>query len=103
MVVADPPEDMQCLWEGFSTQYGQTNMMMPGQKMRLKTCIAIVEQCPETGVYVGVVPGFPDIDVQAETLDELYHDLHEVIDMLLEDTSSVFKCKLFSLQTCIVA
>jgi predicted RNase H-like HicB family nuclease len=69
----------------------------------MKTCIAIVEQCPETGLYVGVVPGFPGIDVQAETLDELYQDLHDVIDMLLEDTPIPFRRNLVGVQTCIVA
>lgn len=69
----------------------------------MKTCIAIVEKCPETGLYVGCVPGFPDVDIQAETLDELYHDLHEVIAMLLEDTHYTFQRKLMAAQNVIVA
>ncbi len=50
-----------------------------------KTLIAIVEQCPTTGLYVGYMPTFPGADIQADTLDELYHNLHEVVDMILED------------------
>ena len=46
---------------------------------------AIVEKCPDTGLYVGYVPNFPGAHSQAETLDELYKNLHEVIEMLLED------------------
>lgn len=46
---------------------------------------AIVEQCPDTGLYVGFVPGFPGAHTQAETLDELNRNLKEVIEMLLED------------------
>jgi predicted RNase H-like HicB family nuclease len=51
----------------------------------MRTYVAIVERCPETGLYVGYVPGFPGAHTQAETLDELQHNLREVIEMLLED------------------
>ena len=46
---------------------------------------AIVERCPETGLYVGYVPGFPGAHSQAEGLDELNANLKEVIELLLED------------------
>ncbi len=46
---------------------------------------AIIEKCPDTGYYVGYVPNFPGAHTQAETLDELYQNLQEVIEMLLED------------------
>ena len=51
----------------------------------MKTYTAVVEQCPETGLYVGYVPGFPGAHSQGETLDELHRHLAEVIAMLLED------------------
>jgi predicted RNase H-like HicB family nuclease len=51
--------------------------------MRIFT--AVVEKCPDTGLYVGYVPGFPGAHTQAETLDELQGNLREVIEMLLED------------------
>lgn len=51
----------------------------------MRTYVAVVERCPETGLYVGYVPGFPGAHTQAETLDELQHNLREVIQMLLED------------------
>ncbi len=51
----------------------------------MRNYIAVVEQCPETGLYVGYVPGFAGAHTQAETLDELPHNLREVIEMLLED------------------
>ncbi len=69
----------------------------------MKTFIAIVEQCPETGLYIGNVPSFPDADLQAETLDELYHDLREFFEMLIEDNSSVFKDRFVATQTVMVA
>jgi predicted RNase H-like HicB family nuclease len=46
---------------------------------------AVIERCPDTGLYVGYVPGFPGAHSQGETLDELNRNLREVIEMLLED------------------
>jgi predicted RNase H-like HicB family nuclease len=46
---------------------------------------AVVEKCTETGLFVGYVPGFPGAHSQGETLDELNENLHEVVEMLLED------------------
>jgi predicted RNase H-like HicB family nuclease len=46
---------------------------------------AVIERCPETGLFVGYVPGFPGAHSQAESLDELNRNLQEVIQMLLED------------------
>ena len=54
--------------------------------MRLFT--DVIERCPETGLYVGYVPGFPGFPgahSQGSTLDELHENLREVISMLLED------------------
>jgi predicted RNase H-like HicB family nuclease len=51
----------------------------------MRNYTAIVEKCPDTGLYVGYVPGFPGAHTQAETLDELRENLREVIEMLLED------------------
>ena len=53
----------------------------------METYTAIVEKCPDTGLYVGYVPGFPGAHSQAEILDELNDNLKEVIEMLLEDGS----------------
>jgi len=50
----------------------------------MKTFTAIVEQCIQTGLYVGFVPGFSGAHTQAETLDELNQNLKEVIEMLEE-------------------
>ena len=51
----------------------------------MRTFTAIVEKCPDTGLYVGYVPGFPGAHSQADTLDELQENLKEVIGMLVED------------------
>lgn len=46
---------------------------------------AVVERDPETGLYVGYIPGFPGAHSQADTLGELNTNLREVVEMLLED------------------
>lgn len=46
---------------------------------------AVVERCPDTNLYVGYVPGFPGAHAQAETMDKLSKELHDVIEMLLMD------------------
>ena len=51
----------------------------------MKEYTAVVEKCPDTGLYVGYVPGFPGAHTQADSLDELNENLREVIEMLLED------------------
>lgn len=53
----------------------------------MKTYTAIVEKSPETGLYVGYVPGFAGAHSQGETLDELNANLREVIEMLFEERS----------------
>jgi predicted RNase H-like HicB family nuclease len=51
----------------------------------VKNYTAIVERDSDTGSLVGYVPGFPGAHSQAESLDELWENLREVIAMLLED------------------
>jgi len=51
----------------------------------MRAFTAVIERCPDTGLYVGYVPGFPGAHSQGETLDELQQNLAEVIGMLLED------------------
>lgn len=63
---------------------------------------AVVEKCPDTGLYVGYVPNFPGAHTQGETLDELYHNLHEVIEMLLEDGEPLVETEFVGTQTIMV-
>jgi len=51
----------------------------------MRAFTAVIERCPDTGLYVGYVPGFAGAHSQAESLDELQKNLGEVIEMLLED------------------
>jgi len=51
----------------------------------MRTFIAVVERDPDTGLFVGHVPGWPGAHGQGESLDELQRNLQEVVTMLLED------------------
>ncbi|MBM3882184.1 MAG: type II toxin-antitoxin system HicB family antitoxin [Verrucomicrobia bacterium] len=69
----------------------------------MKTFTAVVERDPVTGLLVGYVPGFPGAHSQAETLDELYANLHEVIAMLLEDGEPRLEAEFVGTQNVAVA
>ncbi len=69
----------------------------------MKTYTAIIEKCPDTGLYVGYVPGFPGAHSQAKTLDELNDNLKEVIEMLLEDGSPELEGEFIGTQNVVVA
>lgn len=51
----------------------------------MRTFTAVVEKDQDTGMYVGYIPGFKGAHSQADTLDEFQKNLHEVVEMLLED------------------
>ena len=55
----------------------------------MTTYTIVIERCPETGFYVGSVPGFPGAHSQGESLEELRENMREVIAMLLEDGEPV--------------
>jgi predicted RNase H-like HicB family nuclease len=69
----------------------------------MKTYTAIVERCPDTGLYIGFVPGFSGAHSQAESLDELQQNLKEVIEMLLEDGTPVLESEFIGIQNIAVA
>ena len=57
----------------------------------MRTFDVVVERDPDTGLYVGYVPGWPGAHTQATNLDELQLNLQEVIEMLLEDGEPKFE------------
>lgn len=65
----------------------------------MRTYTAVVERCPDTGLFVGYVPGFPGAHSQAETLDELNKNLQQVLEMLLEDGEPQLETQFVGTQT----
>jgi predicted RNase H-like HicB family nuclease len=68
----------------------------------LKNFTAVIERCPETGLYVGYIPGFPGAHSQGKTLDELNANLREVIEMLLEDGEPTLEAEFIGIQNVMV-
>jgi predicted RNase H-like HicB family nuclease len=68
----------------------------------MKVFTAVIERCPDTGLYVGYIPGFPGAHSQAETLDELNANLREVIEMLLEDGEPKLEAEFVGTQSVVV-
>jgi len=64
----------------------------------VKNYTAVVEKDPDTGLYVGYIPGFPGAHSQAQTLDDLHRNLVEVVEMLLEDGDPVLEGEFVGIQ-----
>lgn len=69
----------------------------------MRTFTAVVERDPDTGLYVGYIPGWPGAHSQGATEDELRANLQEVIKMLLEDGEPVLQSEFVGTQTVRVA
>ena len=69
----------------------------------MRTFNVIVERDPETGLFVGSVPGWPGAHSQGATLDELDQNIREVVGMLLEDGDPELESEFVGLQTIRVA
>jgi predicted RNase H-like HicB family nuclease len=59
----------------------------------------VIERCPETGLYVSSVPGFPGAHSQGATLDELHENMREVIAMLLENGEPALESEFIGIPT----
>jgi predicted RNase H-like HicB family nuclease len=69
----------------------------------MRTFSVVVECDPETGLYVGHVPGWPGAHSQGATLDELRQNLREVVEMLLEDGDPKLEAEFVGVQIIQVA
>jgi len=55
------------------------------RRNRMYRIVGYIEKDPETGLYVGIVPGIPGAHTQAETLDELQKNLKEVVQLCFDE------------------
>ena len=65
----------------------------------MRTFPILIERCPDTGLFVGCVPGWPGAHSQGETLEELRANMREVIGMLLEDGEPALEAELVALES----
>lgn len=69
----------------------------------MQSYTAIIEKCPDTGFFVGYIPGLPGAHSQAATLDELTENLQEVVAMLSEDGMPPLTSEFIGTQRILVA
>ncbi|BCS35968.1 hypothetical protein TBR22_A52040 [Luteitalea sp. TBR-22] len=69
----------------------------------MRTFSVVIERDPDTGLFVGHVPGWPGAHTQGETIEELQANLQEVNGMLLEDGEPKFESEFVAVQTIRVA
>ena len=80
-----------------------TDLLRACTLRRVKAFTAVIERCPETRLYIGYVPGFAGAHSQGESIDELQKNLHEVIQMLLEDGEPQLESEFVGTQSISVA
>jgi predicted RNase H-like HicB family nuclease len=54
-----------------------------------KVFTAFIEYDEDSKLYVGVVPGVPGAHTQGASLDELQHNLQEVLELCLEENPEI--------------
>jgi predicted RNase H-like HicB family nuclease len=69
----------------------------------MRSFTAVIERCPDTGFYVGYIPGFPGAHSQGESLEELNRNLKEVIELLLEEGEPKLEAEFVGTQNLVVA
>lgn len=69
----------------------------------MRTFNVVIECDPDTGVFIGHVPGWPGAHSQGESLDELQVNLEEVVSMLLEDGEPRLESEFVAVKTIKVA
>ena len=65
----------------------------------MHTFTAVVERCPDTGVYVGYIPVLAGARARGETLDELNANLVETVSRILEDGGPTFETEFAGILT----
>ena len=71
--------------------------------MGMREFTAVVERDPQSGLYVGYVPGFPGAHSQGASTEELKQNLREVVEMLLEDGDPQLEGEFVGTATILVA
>ena len=69
----------------------------------MKVFTAVIEKCPDTGLYIGYIPGLRGGHSQGESLDELNRNLKEVVEMILEDGEPILETEFVGTQSVVVA
>jgi predicted RNase H-like HicB family nuclease len=69
----------------------------------MRSFTAVIERDAATSLFVGYIPEWPGAHSQGATVDELQHNLQEVVAMLLEDGEPKLEGEFVGTQTVKVA
>lgn len=69
----------------------------------MKTFSAVIERDLDSGLYIGRVPGWPGAHSLGASLDELERNLHDVVEMLLDEGEPQLAFEFVGVQTIRVA
>ncbi|MCY4485699.1 MAG: type II toxin-antitoxin system HicB family antitoxin [Deltaproteobacteria bacterium] len=62
----------------------------------MRAYTAVIQRCPDTGVYIGHVPGIPGAHSQGNSLDEINA---EVLALIFEDDEPTIQAEFVGIQT----
>jgi len=65
----------------------------------MRTFNAVIERDPQSGLYVGRVPGWRGAHSLGTSLDELERNLREIVEMLLEEGEPTLESEFVGVQT----
>ena len=65
----------------------------------MRAYTAVIQRCPDTGVYIGHVPGIPGAHSQGDSLDEINANLAEVLALIFEDDEPTNLAEFVGIQT----
>ena len=65
----------------------------------MRAYAAVIQRCPDTGVYIGHIPGIAGAHSQADSLDELNANLAEVLALIFEDGEPILQAEFVGIQT----
>ena len=65
----------------------------------MRAYAAVIQRCPDTGVYIGHIPGIAGAHSQADSLDELNANLTEVLALIFEDGEPTLQAEFIGIQT----
>ena len=65
----------------------------------MRTYTAVIQRCPDTGRYIGHIPGIAGAHSQGDSLDELNANLTEVLALIFEDGEPTSQAEFVGVQT----
>ena len=65
----------------------------------MRTFNAVIERDPQSGLYIGRVPGWRGAHSLGTSLDELERNLRDILEMLLEEGEPALESEFVGVQT----